>query len=203
MESIAGKSIRELTISHLSSEEACIQFFIEAYNELSEYGYIHLTVNHSQNFVDRQDRFIHTQNIENIWRWAKNRFLSTTKNTEKRLSKISEHLFRKNSKINDADLLYFYPFVGADTFDTNEGFSIHMNLFSNKQEISWNDLKFIITLWPKVKEARKELRDCVIVNIRQQNQNILKGISGERTLCIRNFKEVRIEEQSDLTHSIF
>ncbi|KII74759.1 hypothetical protein RF11_05896 [Thelohanellus kitauei] len=200
MESIAGKSIRELTISHLSSEEACIQFFYrsgtskigrmrclqvctdcindnreviggpgveveideslfyrrkynrgrilgcgwffgaverhdhsksflmvfpnqkketlipiireriargsiiisdcwKAYNELSECGYIHLTVNHSQNFVDRQDRFIHTQNIENFWRWAKNRFLSTTKNTEKRLSKISEHLFRKNSKV--------------------------------------------------------------------------------------------------------
>ncbi|KII64339.1 hypothetical protein RF11_01143 [Thelohanellus kitauei] len=128
MESIAGKSIRELTISHLSSEEACIQFFIEvgilksdvcgvcshnmskmndskaktncwkAYNELSECGYIHLTVNHSQNFVDRQDRFIHTQNIENFWRWAKQRFLSTTKNTEKRLSKISEHLFRKKFK---------------------------------------------------------------------------------------------------------
>ncbi|KII66294.1 putative transposase-like protein [Thelohanellus kitauei] len=71
----------------------------KAYNELSECGYIHLTVNHSQNFVDRQDRFIHTQNIENFWRWAKNRFLSTTKNTEKRLSKISEHLFRKNSKV--------------------------------------------------------------------------------------------------------
>ncbi|KII60848.1 hypothetical protein RF11_00600 [Thelohanellus kitauei] len=185
MESIAGKSIRELTISHLSSEEACIQFFIEvgllksdvygvcshkmqvctdcindnrqviggpgveveideslfyrrkynrgrilgcgwffgaverhdhskeriargsiiisdcwkAYNELSECGYIHLTVNHSQNFIDRQDRFIHTQNIENFWRLAKNRFLSTSKNTEKRLSKISEHLFRKNSKV--------------------------------------------------------------------------------------------------------
>ncbi|KII61949.1 hypothetical protein RF11_06958 [Thelohanellus kitauei] len=70
----------------------------KAYNELSECGYIHLTVNHSQNFIDRQDRFIHTQKIENFWRWAKNRFLSTTKNTEKRLSKISEHLFRKNSK---------------------------------------------------------------------------------------------------------
>ncbi|KII60894.1 hypothetical protein RF11_06117 [Thelohanellus kitauei] len=29
MESIAGKSIRELTITHLSSEDPCIQFFIE------------------------------------------------------------------------------------------------------------------------------------------------------------------------------
>ncbi|KII74513.1 putative transposase-like protein [Thelohanellus kitauei] len=44
----------------------------KAYNELSECRYIHSTVNHSQNFLDRQDRFIHTQNIENFWRWAKN-----------------------------------------------------------------------------------------------------------------------------------
>ncbi|KII65568.1 hypothetical protein RF11_00919 [Thelohanellus kitauei] len=29
MKSIAGKSIRELMISHLSSEDACIQFFVE------------------------------------------------------------------------------------------------------------------------------------------------------------------------------
>ncbi|KII62658.1 hypothetical protein RF11_04833 [Thelohanellus kitauei] len=29
MESNAGKSIRELTISHLSREDACIQFFVE------------------------------------------------------------------------------------------------------------------------------------------------------------------------------
>ncbi|KII68482.1 hypothetical protein RF11_06920 [Thelohanellus kitauei] len=72
----------------------------KAYNELSECGYIHLNVNHSHSFVARQDRFIHTQNIENIWRWVKKRFLSTTKNTEKRLSKISEHLFRIKFKGN-------------------------------------------------------------------------------------------------------
>ncbi|KAL7723520.1 hypothetical protein ACLKA6_001960 [Drosophila palustris] len=39
----------------------------KAYNCLAEEGFIHQTVNHSQNFVDPQTR-AHTQNIERLWR---------------------------------------------------------------------------------------------------------------------------------------
>ncbi|KAL7724276.1 hypothetical protein ACLKA6_013700 [Drosophila palustris] len=38
----------------------------KAYNCLAEEGFIHQTVNHSQNFVDPQTR-AHTQNIERLW----------------------------------------------------------------------------------------------------------------------------------------
>ena len=41
-----------------------------AYNKLEDYGYIHNTVNHSENFVD-PGTGAHTQNIENSWRWLK------------------------------------------------------------------------------------------------------------------------------------
>lgn len=66
-----------------------------SYNSLSDCGYIHRQVNHSENFVSPVDPLIHTQNIENFWRWAKRRFLSTTKNPTKRISRLGEHIFRK------------------------------------------------------------------------------------------------------------
>ena len=42
-----------------------------AYIGLDGKGYEHETINHSENFVDPSDSSIHTQTIENLWRWVK------------------------------------------------------------------------------------------------------------------------------------
>ena len=42
-----------------------------AYNTLCEEGYKHWRINHSLNFVDPDDREVHTQNIERLWRDVK------------------------------------------------------------------------------------------------------------------------------------
>lgn len=39
-----------------------------SYRNLSEYGYEHETINHSQNFLSPEDATIHTQTIERCWR---------------------------------------------------------------------------------------------------------------------------------------
>ena len=38
-----------------------------AYSKLSDLGYKHLTINHSENFADPVNPLIHTQNIERLW----------------------------------------------------------------------------------------------------------------------------------------
>ena len=42
-----------------------------AYNKLSDFGYTHHTINHSENFVDPTRSYVHTQNIERLWRDVK------------------------------------------------------------------------------------------------------------------------------------
>ena len=48
----------------------------KAYNCLQDEGYTHLTVNHSVNFVDPNNKATHTNNIERLWREAKKKSAS-------------------------------------------------------------------------------------------------------------------------------
>ncbi|KII74542.1 hypothetical protein RF11_00302 [Thelohanellus kitauei] len=85
---ILGSGEKKETLVPIITERIAKGYIIishcwKASNELSECGYIHLMVNHSQHFVDRHFGFIHTQNIENFLGSAKKRFLSTTKTPKK------------------------------------------------------------------------------------------------------------------------
>jgi IS1 family transposase len=45
-----------------------------AYNQIKDIpGYTHSTVNHSEGYVDKEDKIVHTQTIESTWRLAKHR----------------------------------------------------------------------------------------------------------------------------------
>lgn len=83
-----------LILSNIEKGSIIISDQWKAYDSLSSLGYIHYSINHSENFVSPINQNIHTQNIENFWRWAKRRFKSTTKKS-KRLTRLGEHLFRK------------------------------------------------------------------------------------------------------------
>ncbi|RWS01982.1 hypothetical protein B4U79_05538 [Dinothrombium tinctorium] len=64
-----------------------------AYNQLSNYGYMHLTVNHSQNFVD-PNTGANTQSIESQWRNLRRRLSSGIRH-ENLAPHLCEFLWRR------------------------------------------------------------------------------------------------------------
>lgn len=67
-----------------------------SYSGLMELGYNHAVVNHSERFVSENDRTVHTQNIENVWRCLR-RFLNSRTNYSRAHLKsyIGEFIFKK------------------------------------------------------------------------------------------------------------
>jgi len=65
----------------------------DAYDTLQDYGYIHMTVNHSENFVDPLSG-AHVQTIENTWWQIKRRFPETYIQTDELAEHLIEFLWR-------------------------------------------------------------------------------------------------------------
>lgn len=66
-----------------------------AYNKLSQHGYIHQTVNHSEHFVD-PDSGAHTQNIERLWKDIKSWVLKSGIRKQYFKQYFSRYIFNKN-----------------------------------------------------------------------------------------------------------
>lgn len=76
----------KLRLSIRRRQVDCINFIVDSvvqnttvitdlwrgYNNLSSFGFNHLTVNHSINFVNPIDHTVHTNRIERLWRSLKN-----------------------------------------------------------------------------------------------------------------------------------
>ncbi|CAL4126121.1 unnamed protein product [Meganyctiphanes norvegica] len=85
-----------------------------AYKTLEEEGFQHQTICHKRNFVDPLDKKIHTQNIENQWRYAKKNYPDNSTSESLRDSYLQEYLYRKKhgNKIMDQilhDIKEVYP----------------------------------------------------------------------------------------------
>jgi hypothetical protein len=66
------------------------------YLNLSENGFIHSTVNHSQNFISPNDNEIHTQSIERCWRGAKEN-IPKSSSYESRGSYLQVYSFKRKT----------------------------------------------------------------------------------------------------------
>ena len=64
----------------------------KGYNDISENGYIHATVNHRYNFVCPEDRTVHTNNIERLWRDLKSSVPKSSRLSD-RLEYVDSYLF--------------------------------------------------------------------------------------------------------------
>ncbi|XP_050093815.1 uncharacterized protein LOC126576547 [Anopheles aquasalis] len=79
---------------HVASGTTIMTDGWRSYNNLDERGFGHMVVNHSLYFVCPLDRNVHTQNIENRWRWLK-RFLSDKGSHKGNIETyMEEYLFR-------------------------------------------------------------------------------------------------------------
>ena len=94
--------------THIMSDEW------KAYYNLDKHGYIHQKINHSKRFVDEFDRNIHTQRIENSWRYLKATYPKNGTSESLRDGYIHEYLYRSiyAENIVDqffADMRKYYP----------------------------------------------------------------------------------------------
>ena len=87
-----------------------------AYATLEQEGYEHHTICHKRNFVDPEDRTVHTQNIECQWRYAKACYPRNSTSNDLRESYLQEYLYRHKHGADNmvhqllSDIKMLYPF---------------------------------------------------------------------------------------------
>ena len=69
-----------------------------AYCTLQDEGYTHKTICHKRNFVSPDDPLVHTQNIENQWRYTKQTYPKNGTTKGMRDSYLQEYLYRMKHK---------------------------------------------------------------------------------------------------------
>ena len=78
----SAKTLIPLIKKYIRSGSIIISDGWAAYGSLSNEGYSHRVINHSENFVHPEDRSVHTQTVEQLWRnikeWAKRFGMRTT-----------------------------------------------------------------------------------------------------------------------------
>uniref|UniRef100_A0A182RMF9 DDE_Tnp_IS1595 domain-containing protein n=1 Tax=Anopheles funestus TaxID=62324 RepID=A0A182RMF9_ANOFN len=91
--------LHELIQRHVVSGTRILSDCWAGYNGLGALGYEHATVNHSRNFVDPLQGDVHTQRIENVWRWLKHFLRQKRPNIHGSFEGcFAEHMFRKEHK---------------------------------------------------------------------------------------------------------
>ncbi|KYN50227.1 hypothetical protein ALC62_04155 [Cyphomyrmex costatus] len=96
-----------------------------AYSNLKNYGYIHKTVNHKNNFLD-PDTKVHTQNIERVWRDIRGmipRYGTVKYHYEHYLAEIMfKRQFQYHDRLNKffEIMAKFYPIDDNITINNNE-----------------------------------------------------------------------------------
>ncbi len=113
-----------------------------SYNSLTANGYIHLTVNHSINFVD-QRTLANTQKIECSWRHMKTALTKGSKNYDFMTQYLCEFLWRRHYRRKGVDL--FIQFI----HDISELYKVWLffrfsifNTLRTRNEYFSNSIKF-------------------------------------------------------------
>uniref|UniRef100_A0A182W7W2 DDE_Tnp_IS1595 domain-containing protein n=1 Tax=Anopheles minimus TaxID=112268 RepID=A0A182W7W2_9DIPT len=93
--------LNDLILRHVAPGTRILSDCWAGYNGLSALGFQHETVNHSHNFVDPLQGDVHTQRIENVWRWLKHFLKQKGTNICGSLEGyFAEYMFRKKHEAN-------------------------------------------------------------------------------------------------------
>jgi hypothetical protein len=76
-------------------------------SKLEDFNYTHFWVNHSKEFVDSTQPFIHTQNIERLWRSLRNSISSIKRAFEPDLVDDYLNTFILKTRLNEQELFEF------------------------------------------------------------------------------------------------
>ncbi|XP_053667883.1 uncharacterized protein LOC128718249 [Anopheles marshallii] len=91
-------TLHGIIVQHVAPETTLVTDGWRAYNGIEQYGYVHVAVNHSENFVDPDDGFVHTQNIENLWHWVKPFLRSKGTNREAFIAYLREYQMKRRNQ---------------------------------------------------------------------------------------------------------
>lgn len=89
------RTLLPLIEKHIAPGSIIVSDEWSSYEELNSMGYRHLTVCHTQNFVNPENVHAHTQTVENMWRWAKQRIRSTSSDPDTKILRMAEFLWRR------------------------------------------------------------------------------------------------------------
>lgn len=73
----------------------------KSYHNLQNLGYNHKMVNHSKNYVDKTDKSIHTQNVENMWGLIKRKIKPQYRGKKYLIKHFNEFKWRNKNKQKD------------------------------------------------------------------------------------------------------
>lgn len=94
-----SNTLKSIISSNVNPQSTIITDAWRGYNFLKNENYQHKIVNHSINFINPEDQNIHTQNVENLWKYVKKYFKKYYGNQKKNFKYfLFEYIFIKGKK---------------------------------------------------------------------------------------------------------
>lgn len=108
----SSEVLKSLILQNVEPGSRIITDCWKGYGGLSTLDYEHLTINHSVNFINPENREIHTQNVERLWRSVK-AVIKKKSRLSQRDSHLTKFLWDRRNNIDELDAFRFFANIVA------------------------------------------------------------------------------------------